>query len=133
MARTTYPDFVGMCGVNCALAPCFLSGRCRGCRSEDPRQKRTSKWKCRIRRCVLERQLNHCGECPEFPCPTRGSLDKRYRGRYRIDLAENIRRLTALGPEEWGRQVQADYTCPSCGGCIDPYRRTCSACGRPMD
>ena len=132
MTSRPLPDTIGMCGVDCALTSCFRSGRCHGCHSEDPNQKRTSKWKCRIRTCVIGKGLNHCGECGEFPCLIRKSLDKRYLGTYRINLQDNIRLLTELGPEEWAEQSRTRHTCPSCGGCIDPYNRTCYECRRVM-
>ncbi len=133
MALQPCPDPVGMCGVNCALAPCFRSGRCNGCHSDNPVQKRTSKWSCRIRRCVLERGLVHCGECPEFPCSIRKSLENRYLSKYRIDLRENIREISALGPDEWLRKQLSDNSCPSCGECADHYSQTCYGCGKPME
>jgi hypothetical protein len=124
-----FPDTIGMCGVDCALTSCYRGGRCHGCRSENQNQKRTSKWKCHIRTCVTERGLTHCGECGEFPCRTRGHLDTGYRKKYRIDLQENCRQLSAIGPETWVRQSRKNNTCPACGECIDPYKRTCYGCG----
>jgi rRNA maturation protein Nop10 len=79
--------------------------------------------------CVLEKQLDHCGECPEFPCSIRKSLDKRYLSKYRIDLQENIRELSALGPDEWLMEQRTRHSCPSCGECVDPYIRRCNGCG----
>ncbi|WAC05058.1 MAG: DUF3795 domain-containing protein [Methanoregula sp.] len=125
-----YLDTIGMCGVYCSLASCFRTGRCRGCWSDNPRQPRTSKWKCRIRTCVLERRLNHCGKCKEFPCSIRRNLDKRYLDAYCIDLQENCRLLAEIGPEEWVQQSRLKHMCPSCGECIDPYKRTCYGCGK---
>jgi hypothetical protein len=98
MDHEPFPDSVGMCGVNCALASCFRTGTCLGCRSENPVQKRKSKWKCRIRNCVLSKQLDHCGECAEFPCEIRRRLDKTYGEKYGIDLPANIRMLFETGP-----------------------------------
>jgi hypothetical protein len=133
MTREPYPDSVGMCGVNCALASCFRTGTCRGCRSENPAQKRKSKWKCPIRTCVLSKQLAHCGECAEFPCTIRRRLDKTYREKYGIDLPANILALVEVGPTVWCAHQQSEFTCPACGGTVDPYKRTCYECGKPGD
>ena len=129
----TYPDSVGMCGVNCAPASCYRNGTCLGCRSGNHDQKRISKWKCRIRTCVLTKNLGHCGECEEFPCAIRRRLDKKYRENYGIDLHTNIRVLTRIGPAGWCLRQQSEYTCPVCKGTIDPYKHTCYECGIPLD
>ena len=130
MTDSSYSDTIGMCGVDCALASCYRDGRCHGCHSGNPHQKRISKWKCKIRSCVLGRQLDHCGECPDFPCTVRKHIDTNYRRSYHIDLQENCRLLAALGPEAWERQSREKHTCPACGHIIDPYQRTCYRCGK---
>jgi len=128
-----FTDTIGMCGVDCALASCYREGRCYGCRSENSHQKRNAKWKCRIRTCALERGLSHCGECNEFPCPIRKNLDTNYQKKYHIDLQENCRRLSAIGPDAWTRHSREAHTCPACGECVDPYKRTCYGCGKRLD
>lgn len=125
-----YPDTIGMCGVDCALASCYRDGRCHGCRSENTHQKRTSKWKCRVRSCVIEKGLAHCGECGEFSCVVRKHLDTTYRKSYHIDLQENCRELARVGPVLWEQQSRERYTCPDCGALIDPYHRACYRCGK---
>ncbi len=122
-----------MCGVNCAPASCFRTGTCLGCRSENPVQKRTSKWKCRIRNCVLSKQLDHCGECDEFPCAIRRRLDRTYMEKYGIDLPANINALAEVGPAVWCARQQSAYTCLSCGGTVDPYKHACYECGKPVE
>lgn len=129
MTAALFPDTIGMCGVDCALASCYRTGRCHGCRSANTNQKRVSKWNCKIRSCVLEKNLDHCGECGEFPCATRRHLDTNYRKRYGIDLRENCRELAGAGPAGWVRWSRGRYTCPACGDVVDPYKRTCYRCG----
>lgn len=125
----SFPVEIGKCGVNCSLTSCFRTGRCKGCSSEDKNQMRISKWKCKIRACVSEKHLHHCGECPEFPCRLRSSLDSRYLKTYLIDLAQNISLLRALGPGEWLEEQKRSHTCRACGDLINPYSRECYGCG----
>jgi len=40
-----------------------VMGICDGCRSDNP-----SDTECPVRKCVLEKGLNHCGDCGDFPC-----------------------------------------------------------------
>lgn len=88
--------------------------------SEDSNQKRTSKWKCKIRVCVFEKNLHHCGECHEYPCRLRSILDSRYLKKYSIDLNDNIRFLCDMGPDIWLERQKNYHTCPVCGDMINP-------------
>ncbi|MDD1718423.1 MAG: DUF3795 domain-containing protein [Methanoregulaceae archaeon] len=128
MEEESFPDAFGMCGVCCALAPCYRLGRCRGCNSDIRDQPRTSKFRCRIRTCVRERNLRHCGGCTEFPCRIRSGLEKRYLEKYGIDLRENIREITNSGPDQWMVDHMKMFTCPSCGDLVSPYTRECYSC-----
>ncbi len=40
---------------------------CDGCRCEEPGACRLDAG-CPVRPCVLDKGLNHCGECPQYPC-----------------------------------------------------------------
>ena len=42
---------------------------CDGCRCDKPDAKRIDK-ECPVRYCVLEKSLQHCGECEQYPCET---------------------------------------------------------------
>lgn len=125
----SFPVEIGKCGVNCSLTSCYRTGRCKGCGSEDRNQKRVSKWKCKIRACVSEKNLHHCGECQEFSCQLRSSLDSRYLKTYSIDLIENISLLCNSGPDGWLEEQKRIHTCRVCGDMVNPYSRACYGCG----
>lgn len=42
---------------------------CDGCRCTKENAKRIDSG-CPVRRCVIEKNVSHCGECIEFPCAT---------------------------------------------------------------
>jgi len=54
-------ELIGKCGIYCGACPLHIRGICKGCSD-------ISTTKCSIYKCVDERNLNSCGECPEFPC-----------------------------------------------------------------
>jgi len=54
-------ELIGKCGIYCGACPLHIGGICKGCSD-------VSTTKCSIYKCVNERNLNSCGECPEFPC-----------------------------------------------------------------
>ena len=55
---------LGKCGFYCGACPTYRRGGCAGCLAEH------SPGDCYTRDCVLSRQLDCCGACPEFPCET---------------------------------------------------------------
>ncbi|MCU0915548.1 MAG: DUF3795 domain-containing protein [Planctomycetes bacterium] len=64
-----YPT-IAVCGLDCGLCPRYYTAgpsRCPGCGGPDFPNKHPS---CSfITCCVKKRNLEVCGECPEFPCP----------------------------------------------------------------
>jgi len=40
---------------------------CDGCRCDKPNAKRIDMG-CPVRKCVVEKGLNHCGDCEDYPC-----------------------------------------------------------------
>ena len=65
----TYPT-IGACGLDCGLCPRYYTvgtSRCPGCCGPDFFDKHPT---CSvITCCVKQKNLEVCGECPEFPCP----------------------------------------------------------------
>ena len=53
---------LGKCGFYCKACPTFLNGNCHGCIDEH------SEGDCFTRDCVLNKNLDFCGECERFPC-----------------------------------------------------------------
>ena len=74
----TYPT-IGCCGLDCGLCPRYYTvgaSRCPGCVGPDFFNKRPS---CSfITCCVKKKNLEVCGECPEFPC-SKFKSDEEYR------------------------------------------------------
>jgi hypothetical protein len=64
-----YPT-IGVCGLDCGLCPRYYTvgpSRCPGCAGPGFPDKHPS---CSfITCCVKKRDLEACGECPDFPCP----------------------------------------------------------------
>ena len=49
-----------LCGLNCGLCTMRIGGHCPGCgQGNRP---------CKVARCAMERGVEYCFECPEYPC-----------------------------------------------------------------
>jgi hypothetical protein len=73
-----YPT-IGVCGLDCGLCPRYYTkgpSRCPGCGGPDFFNKHPS---CSfITCCVKKKNLEVCGQCPDFPC-TKFKTDKEYQ------------------------------------------------------
>lgn len=54
--------YIGKCGFYCGSCPTYISGECEGCMDAHVTGD------CFTRDCVLERGLDYCGKCKNFPC-----------------------------------------------------------------
>lgn len=123
------------CGIYCGACPSYLKAKsCYGCRSE-AKQKRTSKYGCRIRQCCLgDKGLSFCYECEEFPCqklrtklPESHPGDKRFA--YRHEVIANLLKVKDVGLEIWLEEQATKWRCPECGGHGCFYSYECCDCG----
>ena len=77
------------CGLVCSSCSFREKNSCPTCRAA---QGKMFWGMCKLAACCIQRKLDHCGQCPEFPCETlkEYSLDAKsgqYDGRI-----ENLRR-----------------------------------------
>jgi len=93
---------------------------CPGCRLEN------RCGKCAIRDCAIEKRVEHCGLCGEFPC---GKL-LEFGGDgmpHHAEVIANLKALTEMGPERWPAAQKAAWTC-ACGERFSWYLRECRKC-----
>ena len=55
-------ELIGKCGFCCGACSTYLAGNCKGCVVEH------KTGDCFSRDCVMDKKLNFCGECNDFPC-----------------------------------------------------------------
>ncbi len=130
------PDLIAPCGINCGvcmrylvttrgLAKTLKKPECIGCR---PRKKKCSftKGSCAWLR---ERKIHFCYECKDFPCSRLERLNHRYTTKYDYKFINNLLKIQKIGPEEWLRREEENWTCPQCRGIISVHERKCYDCG----
>lgn len=106
-----------------AKAVLRLAPFCTGCWKID----NDCYWKgcnrCGFRSCCIEKQIEHCGYCRDFPC----GLYEGWEEKNEVYRAA-VSRLLAV-KEEW---IKNGKPCPRCGR-IDPQsREMCPYCGAPI-
>jgi len=134
MADSQPIDLASPCGVYCGACPSYIIREsCYGCRPEDRSQKRTSKWRCKIRQCCLEEnKLSFCSQCDDFPCKILTEFQKYGLGdkrrQHRAESVENLKQIKELGIDSWLKRQQEIWKCPKCGGGMVFYEFRCVDC-----
>jgi hypothetical protein len=58
-------ELAGRCGINCSKCEFRVKLNCRGCVPSNG----VMFWgECPISKCCAEKNLEHCGRCPDFVC-----------------------------------------------------------------
>ena len=131
------PDSMAPCGVYCGACPSFGKG-CRGCGSENRKQRHTSKGNCTIRRrCFEEKGIALCSQYTDVPCRLTDELQGSYPGnerfRYRHKIYENLREIEEQALDAWLPGEKAKRRRPVCGKTIVFYHYRCPAYGYEPD
>ena len=73
-------DLASPCGLYCGEC-LYYEKECRGC---VPSGGRPSWGRCKTYACTIEKKVEHCGECAEFPCARFLSQYSRALGPWRV-------------------------------------------------
>ncbi len=99
--------------------------QCPGCR-----QAREDKdaWghKCLIRNCALDKELDSCSHCPDFPCDKLQKITELSENTVVAQLAE----FNELGMDKWLELMEERWKCPKCSGAIETFTKKCASCNK---
>ena len=139
MAQSTenLTRLIAPCGMNCRVCSSYLASKfdlknkgvrmsyCIGCR---PREKNCAflKKKCNL---LLDKKVNYCHECKDFPCDRLKRIDRRYRTYFRMSMIENLEFLKKNGVQAFLEREKMKWRCPTCGGTICCHNGICFECG----
>ncbi len=100
--------------------------QCRGCMSD-----LVFKYcqVCPIRKCALERKLEGCFQCPEFPC---AHINNFPFPAGRQEILEAVPEWKKLGTEKWVAGQERKYVCSGCGARAFRGARRCPKCKAPL-
>lgn len=93
---------------------------CPGCRLDN------QCGECDIRDCAKEKNIEHCGDCNEFPCE-RIKAFAEDEFPHHSHVISNLKGLKTLGTEEWLSMQDKKWRC-KCGGKTSWYLDVCCAC-----
>lgn len=88
---------------------------------------------CEIRKCAIERNIDHCVDCGDYPCPLFSEWQKM--GLFLPHLKEAPGSLDAIqsrGVNRWLSEQEKRWKCPDCGTGFSWYSSKCAHCGRGL-
>ncbi len=85
---------------------------------------------CPIKECALEKGLDGCHQCDEWPC--------KYIENFPLAVGKKVIHRTIpvwrkLGDEEFVRQEEERYHCPECGNTLFRGAKRCNQCKTPVN
>lgn len=115
---------------NTELTSEALQIRCHGCKSDTVFINCTT---CRIRSCAIERKIEHCIDCKEYPCPTHTEM-RKISGLlpHVTNNHPNLETIKKKGVQQWLAEQEKRWKCPDCQTSIAWYSGSCRACGKNL-
>ena len=130
-------ELIAPCGMNCRTCSGYLVFKydlkskdikmpyCAGGR---PRDKKCAflKKTCNL---LLNKQVQYCYECPDYPCKGLSHIDKRYKTFYKMSMIENLEYIKENGIKQFLEREEGKWKCPECGDVICCHNGICFSCG----
>lgn len=80
---------------------------------------------CDIRKCVLDKKIQLCIECVEYPCQ---KLDD-FQEDWQLPILDHLREIQKIGLDEWLKNAEERWKCTKCGNRLHWYSYgICSKC-----
>ena len=98
---------------------------CDGCRSG--RKSAHCSRICSFIKCTLEKGIEYCATCQEFPC--KELTDFQSKMPHRVEILQSQNRLKEIGTEQWLIEMKENYSCPQCNTVNSAYDMACRKCG----
>jgi len=97
---------------------------CDGCKS-DRKSAHCTKM-CSFIGCTLNKCIEFCGTCQEFPC--KELKDFQSKMPHRVEILESQNRLQEIGWEQWLIEMKENYSCQQCNTVNSAYDMSCRNC-----
>jgi hypothetical protein len=130
-------EMIAPCGMNCGICKSYLAYT-RGVPTQKGKVSHCSGCRIRGKNCAfikrdcpkkVGKQLMSCSQCGDMPCQRLDHLDQHYRTRYCMSMVENLKEIKEKGMDEFLKNQETKYRCPSCGDVVSVHDAKCCACG----
>lgn len=88
---------------------------------------------CQIRKCAINSKVDHCIDCPKYPCTL--ILESRKVESLLPHLKgnqPNMETIKSVGVSQWLSDQEKRWKCPHCNTNYSWYTRKCKNCGEDL-
>jgi len=98
--------------------------QCGGCKGDV-----TAKFcaRCIMRKCATEKGLEFCFQCGDYPCEDI-TFFRNDDAPHHSAVFSNLSRILAVGTENWLKEEEKRWSCPSCSRRFSWYQEKCPSC-----
>jgi hypothetical protein len=100
---------------------------CYGCKITAAGKKN----KCRIIACAVNKGVEFCFECDEYPCDMLKKF-KEDEYPYHSLIFKNSERIKEIGIGQWSSEQEKRWNCPACGKHFSWHDEKCTACSAKL-
>jgi len=138
-------QYDGYCGDYCGACPNMVASegatkhadiKCYGCKLPRPGGKKPA---CLIRACALQKGVQSCSACKDYPCTKLRAYHTRSKSKANKDqpgytwlAAYNLEQIKAVGNEKWLAEQRARWSCPKCQAHFSWKDEICPKCRAPI-
>ena len=104
--------------------------KCLGCKTETAFMRCNI---CEIRKCAIEKGVQHCVVCADFPCTILKSGESLVEKLPHLKaIPKNMKTIKEKGTDYWLKEQEKLWKCSNCGKSFTWYKDKCSGCGRDI-
>ena len=98
---------------------------CKGCKSDV-----RSEWCkiCHLRQCAVERAVDHCGECSDYPCEALSTHINDPNYPYHSMVPQQVIEIKEKGFDVWIAEQHIRWSCAACGAPYTWFDSICLSC-----
>lgn len=82
---------------------------------------------CHFRACSINKEIEFCSECNEYPCPQLKEFQTKMP--HRVELFKSLDRIKEAGWEKWYAEIVSRHSCTKCNTLNSWYEFACRSCG----
>lgn len=91
---------------------------------------------CKIRNCAINRNMEHCIDCDDFPCNLYNGLQD-FSNQFKLPhlkiISKNLMTIKNIGVNQWLSEQDKQWKCPECQTNFSWYTANCTNCGKDLE
>ncbi len=106
--------------------------KCHGCKTDTLFENCEN---CKIRKCAVNRNIERCIYCTDFPCNIILGEGNNYLNKlpHLKTISKNLVTIKKVGVNQWLAEQEKQWKCPECQTSFSWYATNCTTCGKDLE